>query len=102
MFSFLPGAICVTGDIYLNEGLSLTWVCLHGKAPLYVITVSVGEKGSDEVNAKARTASATSMSRDDGRYVEFAYHECSVDDFVCEGDHMTGGPWWRSDICLVG
>jgi hypothetical protein len=42
--SLLDRTLWISDNLYLDEGVSLTWTCLHGEVPLYVMAVQVGEK----------------------------------------------------------
>lgn len=45
---FLDLTAWIRVDIYLDQSLSLAWMCLYEEAPLNVMAVTVGEKRFDE------------------------------------------------------
>jgi hypothetical protein len=51
--SLLGRALWISGDAYLEEGVSLTWMCLHGEAPLMLWLSQPVRKGRLKRNAKA-------------------------------------------------
>jgi hypothetical protein len=62
--SLLGRALWINGDIYPDDGMSLTWMCLHGEAPLYLMAVPVGERRSDEEERQGQwTAWVTGLGR---------------------------------------
>lgn len=46
--SLLGATAWIRVDIYLDQSLSLAWMCVYEQAPLNVMAFPVGEKGFDE------------------------------------------------------